>query len=143
MKQSVAGKVFVVTGAIGTMRRMQIKAFVNRQGGRVCGAVMPETDYLITAGSDSTAKRKRAEELGIQIISIDQFVTGFLPDGFIQLCPRMDFINDALVRAGFPAYGNAELAFKALAEAAKDTERRLQILIEAMKQLGDIHDGEY
>lgn len=61
-------KVVVITGSIEGLNRKEIKAFVERMGGKVTGSVSKNTDYVIV-GEDPGSKYTRAVELGIEIIN--------------------------------------------------------------------------
>lgn len=70
-----AGKTFVITGDVHSFRnREEFKAYVESQGGKVAGSVSSKTDYLVNNDSASTSsKNKKAQSLGIPIITEDQF----------------------------------------------------------------------
>ena len=61
-------KVVVITGSIEGLNRKEIKAFVERMGGKVTGSVSKNTDYVIV-GEDPGSKYTRAVELEIEIIN--------------------------------------------------------------------------
>lgn len=71
----IAGKTFVITGAVHIYKnRNELKDYIEANGGKVASAVSSKTDYLInndvTSGS---GKNKKAKELGIPIISEEDF----------------------------------------------------------------------
>ena len=66
----LAGLTFVVTGKLPGFTRREIKAYIQKYGGRVTGSVSSKTDYLV-AGEDAGSKLQKAQELGIQIIAED------------------------------------------------------------------------
>jgi DNA ligase (NAD+) len=72
VEKPLQGKSFVFTGTL-SVPRSEAKARVERKGGRVAGSVSSRTDYVVV-GEDPGSKRDRASELGIQIISEDQFL---------------------------------------------------------------------
>jgi len=74
-----AGKTFVVTGDVHHYpNRDALKAYVESQGGKVAGSVSSKTDYLINNDVTSTSgKNKKAKELGVPIISEDDFLAQF------------------------------------------------------------------
>ncbi len=74
-----AGKVFVVTGDVHVFaNRSELKAYVESQGGKVTGSVSKSTDFLINNDVESTSgKNKKARELGIPVISEDEFIARF------------------------------------------------------------------
>ena len=64
----VAGKTVVFTGKLETMGRSEAKAKAESLGARVSGSVSKKTDYVI-CGADAGSKRKKAEDLGVTILS--------------------------------------------------------------------------
>jgi DNA ligase (NAD+) len=67
-----SGKTVVLTGALSTMTREHAKEEIERRGGRVSGSVSGKTD-LVVAGGDAGSKLKKAEELGVKIVSEREF----------------------------------------------------------------------
>ena len=69
------GKTFVITGKVTTFQnRDAFKEYVERLGGKVSGSVSAKTDYLVNNDVASTSgKNKKAHELGIPIISEEDF----------------------------------------------------------------------
>ncbi len=74
-----AGRVFVVTGEVHRFaNRDALKAYVESQGGKVTGSVSAKTSFLINNDVASTSgKNKKAKELGIPILSEDDFIAQF------------------------------------------------------------------
>ena len=68
--QNLAGKVFVLTGTLPTLKRGDAKALIEEAGGRVTGSVTRNTDYVV-AGSDPGSKLQRAEDLGVPVLDED------------------------------------------------------------------------
>jgi DNA ligase (NAD+) len=66
--QSLAGKTFVVTGTLPTLKRDQVKALIQQAGGKVTDAVSKKTDYLV-AGEEAGSKLEKARSLGITELS--------------------------------------------------------------------------
>ena len=75
-RPSLEGLTFVITGAVHQYKnRDEFKASVEERGGKVSGSVSKKTDYLVNNDTSSTSgKNKKAKELGIPIISEDQFI---------------------------------------------------------------------
>ncbi|MCX8229648.1 MAG: NAD-dependent DNA ligase LigA [Planctomycetota bacterium] len=63
----VTGKVFVLTGTLSTPR-LEMKALLESYGAKVTGTVSKKTDFLL-AGENAGSKRKKAEDLGVAILS--------------------------------------------------------------------------
>ena len=73
------GLTFVVTGDVHMYKnRNELKKYIESQGGRVAGSVSGSTSYLINNDVNSTSgKNKKAKELGIPILSEDEFIRQF------------------------------------------------------------------
>ena len=72
----IAGKTFVVTGKVFHFtNRDELKEFIADRGGKVTGSVSAKTDYLINNDVSSTSsKNKKAAQLGIPILSEEDFL---------------------------------------------------------------------
>ena len=68
----LAGLVFVLTGKLKSYTRGEIKEIIQSSGGKVTGSVSANTDYVLV-GDDPGSKHDKAQELGIKIISEDEF----------------------------------------------------------------------
>lgn len=71
--ERLAGKIFVLTGTLPTMKRNEAKALIEKNGGKVTGSVSKKTDYLL-AGEDAGSKLEKAQTLGIAILSEEDFM---------------------------------------------------------------------
>jgi DNA ligase (NAD+) len=68
------GKVLVVSGTFETFSRDEIKELIERNGGKVGSSVSSKTHYLIAGANMGPAKLKSATNLGVVIISEDEFI---------------------------------------------------------------------
>lgn len=76
------GLTFVVTGDVNHYKnRNALKAYIEEQGGKVTGSVSKSTDFLINNDVTSTSgKNLKAQQLGIPIISEEEFLERFGED---------------------------------------------------------------
>lgn len=74
-EQDLVGKVFVITGKLESYpNRDALKSEIEARGGKVAGSVSKNTSYLINNDVSSTSgKNKKAKELGVTILSEDDF----------------------------------------------------------------------
>ncbi|MCL2397235.1 MAG: NAD-dependent DNA ligase LigA [Defluviitaleaceae bacterium] len=73
---SIFGKTFVITGDVAHYtNRKELQEHIESLGGKVAGSVSKKTDYLINNDAASpSAKNKKAQELGVAIITEAEFV---------------------------------------------------------------------
>ena len=67
-----SGKTFVLTGALANYSRDEAAALIKERGGKVAGTVSKKTDYVLV-GEDPGSKYDKAKELGVKILSEEQF----------------------------------------------------------------------
>ncbi len=68
----LSGKTVVFTGTLEKMTRSEAKALAQKLGAKVAGSVSSKTDYVIV-GADAGSKATKAAELGIKILSENDF----------------------------------------------------------------------
>ena len=69
---SFKGLTFVLTGALTNYTRQQAKELIESKGGKVVNSVSKNTDYVL-AGDNPGSKLDKAKELGIKILSEEDF----------------------------------------------------------------------
>ena len=69
--QTLAGKIFVLTGSLPTLTRNQARDLITAAGGRVTSSVTRKTDYVV-AGEEPGSKFQQAERLEIPILDEDR-----------------------------------------------------------------------
>jgi DNA ligase (NAD+) len=70
----LAGKIFVITGTLPTLKRDDAKALIQKAGGKVTDSVSKKTDYLLV-GEEAGSKLSKAESLGVAILSEEELLT--------------------------------------------------------------------
>ncbi len=71
--QKFAGKTFVITGTLPTLKRDEAKALIQKAGGKVTDSVSKKTDYLVV-GEDAGSKLEKAQSLGISQLTEAQLL---------------------------------------------------------------------
>ncbi|HEY0983169.1 NAD-dependent DNA ligase LigA [Schlesneria sp.] len=69
----LVGKTLVVTGTLTRFKRDEIVELIRNHGGKSAGSVSKKTDYVV-AGADAGSKLAKAEELGVPVLTEDQFL---------------------------------------------------------------------
>lgn len=72
IKNTLSGKVFVLTGTLSGMSRDEAKKYIKDLGGKVSSSVSKETSYVV-AGIDPGSKYDNALKLGVKIINEREF----------------------------------------------------------------------
>ena len=71
-EQIFAEEIFVFTGSLETFTRQEAKNIVISRGGKATGSVSAKTDFVV-AGPGAGSKLKKAEELGVTILTEEDF----------------------------------------------------------------------
>ena len=69
----VAGMTFVLTGALSKFTREEATEKIELLGGKASGSVSKKTTYVVV-GENAGSKERKARELGIPILSEDEFL---------------------------------------------------------------------
>lgn len=68
------GKTFVLTGTLPTMTRSEASQIIEQNGGKTSSSVSKKTSYVL-AGEEAGSKLTKAQKLGIEVISEEQFLS--------------------------------------------------------------------
>ena len=69
----IAGKTFVLTGTLPTLKRDEAAAMIEAAGGKVSGSVSKKTDFVV-AGDAAGSKLEKALSLGVAVLSEDELL---------------------------------------------------------------------
>lgn len=72
-RDSLSGKTIVATGSLKNFTRDSIKQAIKDNGGKISSSVSKKTD-LVIAGEKAGSKLKKANELGVKVISEEEFL---------------------------------------------------------------------
>ena len=71
--QRFVGKTFVLTGSLEKFTRDEATAMIEQRGGKASSSVSKKTTYLV-AGEAAGSKLRKAQELGIPVLTEDEFL---------------------------------------------------------------------
>ncbi len=72
-EDTLAGQTVVVTGTLSRFTRDEIKAFIEKLGGKASSSVSGKTSFVV-AGEAAGSKKDKAEKLGVEILTEDEFL---------------------------------------------------------------------
>lgn len=72
----LAGKTFVLTGTLPTLKREEAQAKIEAAGGKVSGSVSKKTHYVV-AGEEAGSKLQKAQQLNITVLNEAEFMRLF------------------------------------------------------------------
>ena len=80
--QNMDGLTFVITGSVEHFaNRNELKAYIEKHGGKVTGSVSARTNYLINNDAMSaSSKNKKAKQLGVEIVTEEVFLERWCKD---------------------------------------------------------------
>ncbi len=67
------GRTFVVSGVFQNFSRDSIKEAIEHNGGKVSGSISSKTSFVLAGADMGPAKRTKAEEIGVPVISEEEF----------------------------------------------------------------------
>jgi len=74
ISQKLSGKTFVISGTFEKFSRDEIKAVIEKNGGKNMSGISSGTQYLIAGNKPGPDKLKKAESMGIQVITEEDFL---------------------------------------------------------------------
>jgi len=80
---AIAGKTFVVTGTLPSLKREEAKALIQNAGGKITHSISAKTDYLVV-GEEAGSKLAKAEALGISQLSEAELLEMLSPQPDIE-----------------------------------------------------------
>lgn len=73
LEDKLQGKIFVISGVFEGHSREGLKDLIGKYGGKNTGSVTSKTDYLLAGEGMGPAKLQKARELGVNLISLEEF----------------------------------------------------------------------
>ena len=74
MSQILAGSTFVVSGVFQQFSRDEIKAEIEKNGGKLSGSISGKTSYVVAGDNMGPSKKAKAEKLGVAILSEQELI---------------------------------------------------------------------
>jgi len=76
---SLTGRTVVVTGTLSKFSRSEIEKYINDNGGHASSSVSKKTSFVV-AGENAGSKLDKARQLGIEVLTEDEFLSRFSPE---------------------------------------------------------------
>ncbi|MGB5388455.1 MAG: BRCT domain-containing protein, partial [Eudoraea sp.] len=73
--EKLKGQTFVVSGVFEKISRTELKKNIEDNGGKVSSSISSKTSYVVAGTNMGPSKKDKADNLGIPIISEDEFLT--------------------------------------------------------------------
>ncbi len=73
-EDKLGGKTFVISGVFQKFSREELKSMIEKYGGKNTGSISGKTDFLLAGDDMGPVKLKKATELGVKIISEEEFL---------------------------------------------------------------------
>jgi DNA ligase (NAD+) len=74
MTEKLKDKKFVVSGVFEKFSREELKISIENNGGIVSGSISKNTDFVIAGDKMGPEKKKKAESLGVTILSEEDYI---------------------------------------------------------------------
>ncbi len=74
IEDKLKGKTFVISGVFRNFSRDQLKEMIEKYGGKNTGSISGKTDFLLAGDDMGPAKMKKAQDLGVRVISEEEFL---------------------------------------------------------------------
>ena len=74
VSNKLAGQIFVVSGVFEKFSREELKKAIEDNGGKVGSSISSKTHYVVAGDNMGPAKLEKAKQLGVKIISEDEFI---------------------------------------------------------------------
>jgi DNA ligase (NAD+) len=74
VKDTLNGLTFVISGVFVKVSRNELKALIEKNGGKNTGSISAKTSFIVAGENMGPAKLEKAEKLGVKIISEDDFL---------------------------------------------------------------------
>ena len=85
LSAALAGKTIVISGNF-SISRDAMKRLIELHGGKNSGSISGKTSFILAGSKPGPEKMKKAEQLGIPVVSEDEF-RSMLPDGALPESP--------------------------------------------------------